>query len=523
MPSTWRAPGSLSAERSRSPNSLSPWPWACAILGALVVSGSATAYAQTGSGDVLHEDTEQFTRLLQDLASPQSQTAEQARDDLVGAGPRLAPRLIDEIAKAAPSLYRDRLGGVLSAFVESWILDIQSSFNPASAQPSESASAAVGGLTCGSSHQPEPDTTPPSANLEAAKRARAGLRAASLPTLRFLLEVPPLRSREVALELEQLAAEIYEDTASSLEDMDQPSRQRLRTRLVALADLIAPAIRAGIDDERPPVKSFFDETADQAISEAVSHLAHADSTTRERHRQRLFLLGEVAVPRLQQLAGSSSNPEIRYHAARLFRRIRFGVSETLYDRIGHTLENYDQLDFRSRRKLCLELERLGQKQSVPALRRIVASDSSRAVRIFAATCLARIGDWVGPQVLRREGEQGPLPLSSDLLVAIWMDQGLKYLQIRRYELAIKEFTLILAVQPKNDTALYNLACAYSLWKRIPEALDFLERAVKNGFTDVEHMEKDTDLDNIRQEDRYRTIVERLRRKLSPSDNPSGNR
>ncbi len=59
-------------------------------------------------------------------------------------------------------------------------------------------------------------------------------------------------------------------------------------------------------------------------------------------------------------------------------------------------------------------------------------------------------------------------------------------------------------------ATYNLACAYSLKDMKDKAIAALEQAVELGFGDVDQLEGDSDLDNIRQEKQYKTLLESLK-------------
>ena len=58
--------------------------------------------------------------------------------------------------------------------------------------------------------------------------------------------------------------------------------------------------------------------------------------------------------------------------------------------------------------------------------------------------------------------------------------------------------------------LYNIACFYSVAGKTDEALEALERSYAAGLADPEWMEQDSDLDNIREEVRYKALVERMR-------------
>ena len=61
-------------------------------------------------------------------------------------------------------------------------------------------------------------------------------------------------------------------------------------------------------------------------------------------------------------------------------------------------------------------------------------------------------------------------------------------------------------------ATYNLACAYSLQKKPNDAFVALEKAIELGFGDVQQIEGDTDLDNLRKDKRYAKLIEKLKDK-----------
>jgi hypothetical protein len=63
--------------------------------------------------------------------------------------------------------------------------------------------------------------------------------------------------------------------------------------------------------------------------------------------------------------------------------------------------------------------------------------------------------------------------------------------------------------PKHSvgvTSAYNVACGYALWGKKEEALDWLELSVQSGFSKIDHIRADPDLDSLRNEKRYRRLL-----------------
>jgi len=60
--------------------------------------------------------------------------------------------------------------------------------------------------------------------------------------------------------------------------------------------------------------------------------------------------------------------------------------------------------------------------------------------------------------------------------------------------------------PNDFISLYNLAGAESLLNRVPEALNALEKAIRNGFDKLEHMVNDSKLENINNSEKFRSLM-----------------
>lgn len=64
--------------------------------------------------------------------------------------------------------------------------------------------------------------------------------------------------------------------------------------------------------------------------------------------------------------------------------------------------------------------------------------------------------------------------------------------------------------PECETARYNLACSLAQCGEVEAALGELERAAELGFSDADLLEEDVDLAALRETERFRALVLRLR-------------
>jgi tetratricopeptide (TPR) repeat protein len=86
---------------------------------------------------------------------------------------------------------------------------------------------------------------------------------------------------------------------------------------------------------------------------------------------------------------------------------------------------------------------------------------------------------------------------------------------KRYREAIEKFKSLIDAHPKAAQALasaYNIACGYALLGETSNALDWLQKTVDLGFTNIAGMEGDADLKSLRGEERYHQLVEKLKKK-----------
>jgi tetratricopeptide (TPR) repeat protein len=83
----------------------------------------------------------------------------------------------------------------------------------------------------------------------------------------------------------------------------------------------------------------------------------------------------------------------------------------------------------------------------------------------------------------------------------FFNRGNAYYAKGKYDEAIADYTKTVELNPKNPHPYYNMACIFSV-----RACELLRKSVENGFKDWNDMEKDADLDNIRNSSCYREIM-----------------
>ena len=89
------------------------------------------------------------------------------------------------------------------------------------------------------------------------------------------------------------------------------------------------------------------------------------------------------------------------------------------------------------------------------------------------------------------------------------DEGLTALRANDVDVAVHRFRSAHHLRPFRSEPPYNLACCYARLGHITEAIRFIDRALRNGYRNEDHLAADADLDAIRSDPRFHELVGRF--------------
>jgi hypothetical protein len=69
--------------------------------------------------------------------------------------------------------------------------------------------------------------------------------------------------------------------------------------------------------------------------------------------------------------------------------------------------------------------------------------------------------------------------------------------------------MAVALAPQEAGLLYNAACVYATTGKHDRAIEYLERAVDAGYSHKSWLENDSDFDSIREDERFKAVLERI--------------
>lgn len=91
----------------------------------------------------------------------------------------------------------------------------------------------------------------------------------------------------------------------------------------------------------------------------------------------------------------------------------------------------------------------------------------------------------------------------------WHRLGTSQIYLKQYPEAIKNLEQAIKLNGGGALDFYNLACAQALSGHQRQAIENLEKAISAGFTSRQQFETDSDLDSLRQTERFKELLKRL--------------
>ena len=80
-----------------------------------------------------------------------------------------------------------------------------------------------------------------------------------------------------------------------------------------------------------------------------------------------------------------------------------------------------------------------------------------------------------------------------------------YLNKKNFKLSLKTLNTLESINPNNPLLHYNFSCYYALLGNIPKGIDSLKKAIENGYKNLQSLETDPGLENLRQNPQFNVL------------------
>ena len=88
-------------------------------------------------------------------------------------------------------------------------------------------------------------------------------------------------------------------------------------------------------------------------------------------------------------------------------------------------------------------------------------------------------------------------------------------RVGKHDEALEADLRLASLRPRDPVAHYNLACSYSNLANLDAAFDALRRAFDLGYRDYRHLLRDPDLENVRRDRRFKSLLDKKWGKRQP--------
>jgi serine/threonine protein kinase/tetratricopeptide (TPR) repeat protein len=158
---------------------------------------------------------------------------------------------------------------------------------------------------------------------------------------------------------------------------------------------------------------------------------------------------------------------------------------------------------------------------------IAQGKSTEAVPLFELACKLRPEDYQAPSFLAQafagqgriaeankasqravKSIEGWLDTNPDDARALNLGAGI-WSNLGQTEKALEWANRSLEIDREDPQLLYNVACVYAIEGMKEDALQCLERAIDKGYGHLEWMEHDSDLNSLRNDKRFKALLERV--------------
>ena len=241
---------------------------------------------------------------------------------------------------------------------------------------------------------------------------------------------------------------------------------------------------AGVADSSSFLYMWFEATDDN-LKEAMSASRRAvelDPESAEAHAARGLaesLSKNYQAAEAEFEIAMRLNPRL-YDACYLYARCKFaqGLKAEAADLFRKSSE-LDPADYQSLNHLEMCLRSLGRHEEAQAVSRDAVARAERHIELHPEDARAL---YLGASAL---------------------------LQLDDRERCLAWAARALAIDPEENTTLYNVACIHAQLGRHDSALELLEKTVRNGFGNKEWMENDPDLSALKNDPRFENLLQLL--------------